>query len=98
MLCIFSQINVRMVFTTPNIYCRTFFATFSHLLTDVIHIIFFKKELLININTREIINRIPPLLETIEEGIDASITMPENLKLEESVSMLSNVYLGVQAV
>jgi hypothetical protein len=51
-----------------------------------------------NINTREIINRIPPLLETIEEGIDASITMLENLKLEESVSMLSDVYLGVQAV
>ena len=51
-----------------------------------------------NTNTLEIINSINPLLETIEEGVVASTVMLENLQFEECLSMLSDVYLGVQAV
>jgi len=51
-----------------------------------------------NTNTLEVINSINPLLETIEEGVVASTVMLENLQFEECLSMLSDVYLGVQAV
>ncbi len=50
-----------------------------------------------NINTTEVINRIHPLLETIEEGIDASILMLENLNLKNSINAIRCLF-GRQAV